>query len=66
MDVLKGLLETLRNLKYRAPQPKFCPVCKSHEIYSESTMGILPTVYRCKQCEYAGPLVLEIEPEDET
>jgi len=60
---LKGLWETLKQIRHRRPQPKFCPVCKGPNIYPTSTLGILPTTYKCRDCEYEGVLVLEVDQE---
>ncbi len=37
---------------------KYCPKCRSSDIflYLGGNMGML---YKCKKCEYLGPLVLE-------
>jgi predicted RNA-binding Zn-ribbon protein involved in translation (DUF1610 family) len=61
----KDFLEVFKRLKYSEPQPKFCPVCKGHNIYPMTTFGILPAVYRCADCGYEGAVALEIEPEEE-
>lgn len=63
MTDLKDLRETLKQIRFRRPQPKFCPVCKSHRIYPVSTFGIFPTTYICKDCGYKGVLTLEIDKE---
>lgn len=63
MDGLRGLLETLKLIKHHAPKPKFCPQCKGHNIYPTSNLGILPTVYKCRDCKYEGSIALEIDPE---
>ena len=63
MTDLRGLRETLRDLRYRKPQPKFCPMCKSHDIFPFSILGILPTTYVCRECGYKGILTVELEPE---
>jgi predicted RNA-binding Zn-ribbon protein involved in translation (DUF1610 family) len=63
LDVLREIAETLQSIKRRSPQPKFCPNCKSHKIYPNPSFGILPTTYSCKECEYEGTIVLEIESE---
>jgi len=60
---LKGILKTLKQIKHRRPQPKFCPSCKGHNIYPTAIIGILPTIYRCRDCGYKGALVLEIDVE---
>ena len=66
MDGLRDLLETIKHIRHRDPQPKFCPRCKGHNIYPTSIAGILPTTYRCMDCGYEGILVLEadVEPEE--
>lgn len=61
---MKGLLDTFKNIRHKSPQPKFCPKCKGHRIYPISTLGILPAIYRCKDCGYESSIFLEIEPEE--
>ncbi|MFB0558489.1 MAG: hypothetical protein ACETVY_05155 [Candidatus Bathyarchaeia archaeon] len=63
---LRRLWDTIKKLKYKGPQPKFCPKCKGHHIYLMPTLGILPETYKCKDCGYEGTLILEIEPEEDT
>ena len=65
MTGLKGLWETLKQIRHRRPKPKFCPRCKGHKIYPTSSLGILPTTYRCSDCGYEGILVIEIDREPE-
>ena len=65
MTDLKGLWETLKQIRFRRPRPKFCPRCRGHNIYPVSMLGILPTTYRCRDCGYEGALVLEVDPERE-
>jgi len=61
VPTLKGFWETIRQIRHRRPQPKFCPKCKGHNIYPTSFIGILPTTYRCMDCGYEGILVLEVD-----
>jgi predicted RNA-binding Zn-ribbon protein involved in translation (DUF1610 family) len=68
-DAKNGLLETLRKVRHRSPQPKFCPRCQGHNIYANQNFGLLPLTYRCRDCGYEGPLILELElekPDSET
>ena len=65
MTDLKGIWETLKQIRFRRPRPKFCPRCRGHNIYPVSMLGILPTTYRCRDCGYEGALVLEVDPEHE-
>ena len=64
MEALRGFWETLKQARHQMPRPKFCPKCRGHNIYPNPTMGILPTTYRCRDCGYEGPLVLEIDPDE--
>jgi predicted RNA-binding Zn-ribbon protein involved in translation (DUF1610 family) len=59
---IKGIFETLKKVKHSSPTPKFCPKCKGHQIFPRQTFGILPLKYQCRDCDYEGTLVLELEP----
>ena len=63
MTDLKGLWETLKQIRHRSPQPKFCPSCKGRNIYPTSILGILPTIYKCRDCGYQGAIVIEVDRE---
>ena len=65
MEKLQEFLDTLRQFKHHSLKPKFCPKCKSYNIYLKETYGALPQTYGCKDCDYEGLVVLEIEPEDQ-
>jgi hypothetical protein len=41
---------------------EICPVCGSAELYYEMG-GYIGKLYRCKVCDYVGPLVLEADEE---
>ena len=58
---LNKIIDTIRQIRYSRPKPKFCPKCKSHEIYLKPNYGILPQKYHCNKCGYEGNVVLEIE-----
>ena len=63
MGFARGIKETLKNLRHGTPQPKFCPKCKGINIYPASSLGgWVPTTYKCKDCDYEGYIVLELEP----
>jgi predicted RNA-binding Zn-ribbon protein involved in translation (DUF1610 family) len=64
LPVFKGLADVLRKVKFSPPKPVFCPRCRSPKIMRLQTFGILPVLYRCKECDYNGTLVLELELED--
>lgn len=65
MKPLEGIMDTLRKARHRPPNPVFCPNCRSHKIKLKESYGILPRIYRCEDCGYEGPLVLELEPEED-
>ncbi len=64
MGRLSGFLEILKQVKHQSPQPKFCPSCRSHNIFPKESYGMFPTTYSCRDCDYEGNVVLEMDPED--
>jgi len=58
--------EILGKIKYRNPQPVFCPRCESSKIKQITSFGILTGKYRCNSCGYEGTIVLELEPSEST
>ncbi len=65
MESLRGFWDILRQVKHQGPQPKFCPKCRSAKIYPKESYGMLPTSYSCKDCDYEGNVILEMDPEDQ-
>ena len=65
MALIKGMVDALKSARYRAPEPVFCPQCRSYKVKLKESYGILPRVYHCENCGYEGPLILELEPEEE-
>jgi len=65
VERLKDPLKILEGLKHSNIQLKICPKCLSTEIYPEVRFGVFPTTYRCKDCGYAGTLIIEVEPKEE-
>ena len=63
MPAFEGVRDTLRQVRYRKPQPVFCPRCRSPRMRTTQTFGILPQRYACSDCGYEGVLVLELEEE---
>jgi hypothetical protein len=45
---------------------KVCPIClrKSIEIQPNFLTFLTPTIYHCRQCDYNGPILAEIEREE--
>jgi len=54
-------------MKRSQPTPKFCPRCGSSEIQLSSRfdLWLFPEQYVCLKCGYKGPVVLELEKEEE-
>ena len=65
MESLRGFLDILKQVKHQGPQPKFCPNCRSHNIFPKETYGALPQPYSCRDCDYEGFVILEMDPEDQ-
>ncbi len=57
-------MDILKQVKHQRPQVKFCPKCRSHNIFPKETYGALPQSYSCRDCDYEGYVVLEMDPED--
>jgi predicted RNA-binding Zn-ribbon protein involved in translation (DUF1610 family) len=62
---LHEIIDILKKSKYSSPRPVFCPKCKSPRIKIRENYGILPRIYHCEDCGYEGPIILELEPEEE-
>ena len=65
MESLRGFLDILKQVKHQKPQPIFCPNCRSHNIYPKGSYGLFPPTYSCRDCDYEGYVVLEMDLEDQ-
>ncbi len=65
MGRLRDFLDIVKQVKHQKPQPKFCPNCRSTKIYPKETYGMFPPSYSCRDCDYEGYVVLEMDPEDQ-
>jgi len=72
LGILKDLREVLGGLKRRKSALKLCPRCGSSKLRLSSSFdtyprmyGLTPGQYVCESCGYKGPIVMEIEEEDE-
>ena len=65
MPRLDEIIDILKMSKHSTPRPVFCPNCQSPKIKLKERFGILPQMYHCEDCGYEGPLILELEPEEE-
>jgi len=67
VGILEAVREVLKGLKRRKLFPKFCPRCGSSKLRLSSRFDIwlTPEQYVCENCGYKGPVVMEIEEEEE-
>ena len=69
MKGLKGLFEILTNLRRHQPKRvlKVCPRCGSPDIHLSSSLDawLTPEQYICRKCGYKGPIILEVEIDEE-
>jgi len=66
MKMLQNFREVLKSLKHRKPAKIYCPRCCSPKIQMHSSfdLWLTPAKYVCNECGYLGPLVLELEKEE--
>jgi predicted RNA-binding Zn-ribbon protein involved in translation (DUF1610 family) len=66
MKLLGNMREVIKTLKHHTPSKIFCPRCGSSEISLASRFlyGVTPRLYVCRRCGYNGPLVMELEKEE--
>jgi predicted RNA-binding Zn-ribbon protein involved in translation (DUF1610 family) len=67
MKLLENVREVLKMLKHRQPSRIYCPRCGSPHIrlHSSFDLWLTPQKYRCAECGYVGPVVMELEKEEE-
>ncbi|MEM3789011.1 MAG: hypothetical protein QXN95_03995 [Candidatus Bathyarchaeia archaeon] len=56
----------MKTLKHRGPSKIYCPKCGSPRIHLSSSLDywLTPKKYVCEDCGYVGPIVMEIEKEE--
>jgi predicted RNA-binding Zn-ribbon protein involved in translation (DUF1610 family) len=66
MKLLQNIREVFKTLKYRKPSKIFCPRCGSPKIRLSSSLDywLTPKKYVCENCGYVGPIVMELEKEE--
>jgi DNA-directed RNA polymerase subunit RPC12/RpoP len=66
MKALQNFRELLKSLKHRKPTQIFCPRCSSPKIklHSSFDLWLTPAKYVCTECGYAGPIIMELEKEE--
>lgn len=67
MSAFKALREVFGSLKWGRPAIVVCPVCRSSKIRLSSRFDVwlMPAQYVCETCGYKGPLVMEIEKQEQ-
>jgi predicted RNA-binding Zn-ribbon protein involved in translation (DUF1610 family) len=67
MGILQDMREIFGTLSHKRPSKIYCPRCASPQIHLSGslTFGLLPGKYVCEKCGYNGPLVMELEKEEE-
>jgi transposase-like protein len=67
MKLLENIHEVIRTLKHRKPSRIYCPRCCSPNINLHSSLDqwLTPPKYVCQQCGYTGPIIMELEKEQE-
>jgi len=66
MKLLQNIREVLKTLKRRRPTKIYCPRCGSPKIHLSTSFDswLTPRKYVCEDCEYIGPIVMELEKEE--
>ncbi|MEM1552077.1 MAG: hypothetical protein QXH03_05365 [Candidatus Bathyarchaeia archaeon] len=66
MGILQNMREVLKTLKHRSLSKIYCPKCGSPRIHLSSSLDywLTPKKYVCEDCGYVGPVVMEIEKEE--
>jgi ribosomal protein S27AE len=67
MKLLDSVWEVFNTLRHHRPSKKYCPRCGSSEIHLSSSLDywLTPRKYVCGKCGYVGPIVMELEKEEE-
>ncbi len=67
MGVLQNIREVLKTIKRRPPSKIYCPKCGSPAIHfaGSTDFWLTPTRYLCNECGYLGPVVMELEKEED-
>jgi transcription elongation factor Elf1 len=67
MKPLENVREVLKTLKHRKPSQIYCPRCCSPKISLSSSLDLwlTPKKYVCNNCGYTGPIIMELEKEEE-
>jgi transposase-like protein len=66
MGILRNIREVLGTLKHREATRIYCPRCASPNIHLFGSLEyfLTPKKYVCEGCGYVGPIVMELEKEE--
>jgi len=67
MKILQNIREILKTIKHRRPSKNYCPRCGSPKIHLSSSLDywLTPKKYICEECGYHGPIVMELDENNE-
>lgn len=67
MKRLQNIREVFGTIKHRKPSRIYCPRCGSPKIALSSSFDtwLMPQKYYCKNCGYLGPIVMELEKDEQ-
>jgi predicted RNA-binding Zn-ribbon protein involved in translation (DUF1610 family) len=67
MKLLGNMREVFKTLKRRKPCTIYCPRCGSSKIHLFTSLDywLTPKKYVCDDCGYSGPIVMELEKEEQ-
>ncbi len=67
MKLFQNIGAALRTLKRRQPSKMFCPRCGGSKIHLSSVFDswLMPRSYICDECGYTGPIIMELEKEED-
>lgn len=66
MGILGDIRDVLKTLKHAKPSKIYCPKCASPNIHLSDRLDywLTPKKYVCEDCGYIGPIVMELEKEE--
>jgi predicted RNA-binding Zn-ribbon protein involved in translation (DUF1610 family) len=66
MEKMRELGGVLKTLRHGRVSKKYCPKCGSSDIGLSGGFGFgfVPQKYLCRSCGYFGPIIMELEKEE--
>jgi len=67
MSFFRNVGDVLKSLKRDHRSQIYCPRCGSAKIHTEAGLykSLAPRKYKCEECGYNGPIIMELEKEEE-